>query len=280
MTTKSEAAASLFVVARSGRLFGITVSSQAMGYASHMTDLKQLLNTGDHVALTPFLDDPKAIAKAAGTSKKRVQTATRAFVLHQSAAGDAVVYRWLGTKAVTGVLLGLRDVAKDHPEVDRFCVAVGEQLIEGFSNSDWGFAVETLLQMRPKEALGYCLEHAERTEHKSPGLVGYLARGGDLTKDEERVRAYLARWEGTNHFEGTTRLWLIAKLGDGDAHNELKRLVLEGPMETDSAIRAAQALSNIHDWDLPFGEEGTKMAQERLRQEDVSLPANRVGAPG
>lgn len=238
-----------------------------------MTDLKAILNAGDDAALVPFLGDPKAIAKEAGSAKARVRTATRAFVLHESPAGDAVVYRWMGTKAVTGVLLGFRDLAKDHPVIDRFCVPLGERLIEGLHMNDWSFAVETLLNMRPKEALEYCLEHAKGTDHGSPGLVGCLARGGDLTKAGDGVRAYLSRWEGTEHFAGSTRLWLLAKLGDVEAHAELKRLVLEGPMEPEGAVRAAQGLSNIHDWGLPFGEEGTMMAQEKLRQQDVPLPA-------
>ena len=231
-----------------------------------MPTLKVALDIGDDALVVRLTDSVKEIAKAARGSKTRIRSATRIFALNKSSEGDAQIAKWTQQKVVESVMRGLLDVVREHQEVDRFCVLLGERLLEGIRFSTWSWCVETLLWMRDPKALVYVLDAAEASSHGSPGTINLLARGGDINHQAERIKRYLNRWKNTDRFNKATNDWILAKLGDKSAYNALVKLCLNGSMDADNAMRAAQALSHINQWDAPWGAEGTEIVRSKLRE--------------
>ncbi|NOK84552.1 MAG: hypothetical protein GFH27_549321n13 [Chloroflexi bacterium AL-W] len=232
-----------------------------------MSNLKAALDVGDDILVPKLTTDVKEIVKSTRGSKTRVRSATRVFALNESPEGDAQIAKWLQQKNVESVMLGLHDIVASHEKVDRFCHLLGERLLQGLPSTAWYWCVQTLLLMRHPDALVYVLDAAEQSSHGSPGTIGLLARGGKLKHESERVKDYIARWESTSHLDNATHWWILAKLGDETAYNALINLCLNGPMEADHAMRAAQALSHIHKWNAPWGIDGTEMVRVKLRQQ-------------
>lgn len=230
-----------------------------------MPDLMQVLEESEPADVWSQTQDVKEIARAARGSKTRVRAATRVLAIHQTEAGDKQITRWLGQKVSESVLRGLLDVVRDHEQVDRFCPQLAE-LLPTVRFTAWSNCVSTLLWMRDPEALGHVLRYAEQSSHGSPGTLNLLARGGKIEHEAERVRRLVERFEGTDKLGEPTRWWILAKLGDETMHAALVELCLNGAMDGDNAMRAAQALSNIHGWDAPWGEEGVELVRGKLRE--------------
>ena len=232
-----------------------------------MSDLEAALDVMDDILVIKLTTDVKKIVKHTRGSKRRIRAATRVFALYESPEGDAQIAKWIQQKNVESVMHGLCDIVAYHEEVDRFCHLLGKRLHQGLPSTAWYWCVQTLLLMNHPDALVYVLDAAERSPHGSPGTIGLLARGGELKHEAKRVKDYIARWKGTRHLENATHWWILAKLGDETAYDALVDLCLNGPMETDHAMRAAQALAHIHKWNAPWGTEGTEMVRAKLRQQ-------------
>ncbi|MGD1917450.1 MAG: hypothetical protein ACFCAD_00360 [Pleurocapsa sp.] len=233
-----------------------------------MSNLKTALDNGDDDLVVKLTDSVQEIAKVARGSKTRIRSATRVFALNKSVEGDARIAKWTKRKSVESVMRGLLDVVREHEEVDRFCDLLGEKLLEGIRFSTWSWCVETLLWMRVPKALVYVLDAAEASFHGSPGTINLLARGGDINYEAERIKRYLNRWKNTDMFDQATNDWILAKLGNKFAYNSLVELCLHGSMDADNAMRAAQALSHINQWDAPWGKEGTEIVRAKLQEKE------------
>ena len=230
-----------------------------------MSNLKQLLDAREVEAVWAQTQDVKEIARAARGSKSRVRGATGVLAVHQTEAGDKQITRWLGQKVHESALRGLLDVVREHEQVDRFCPQLAE-LLPTVRFGAWSSCVATLLWMRAPEALGHVLSYAEQSSHGSPGTLNLLARGGKIEHEGERVRRLVDRFAGTDKLDEPTRWWILAKLGDESMHAALVELCVHGAMDGDRAMRAAQALSNIHGWGAPWGEEGVELVRGKLRE--------------
>lgn len=237
-----------------------------------MSELKTALDMGDDARVIALTNNVKEITKTARGSKARIRCATRVLALNQSVEGDSRIAKWTEQKVATSVMQGLFDVVGEHEEVDRFCDLLGQRLMDGSLNRvqgnmigiDWHWCVKTLLLMRDSRALAFVLDYAEQSPHGSPGTLNLLARGGDLKHEAERVKRYVHRWEGTDKLGHATRDWILAKLGDADAYESLIKLCLYGSMDADNAMRAAQAIAHINQWDVPWGMEGTEIVRSKL----------------
>lgn len=237
-----------------------------------MSDLQNALDAGDDKQVVEISSDFKEITKAARGSKSRVRAACRIFAIDESLGGDGQVAKWVRQKVAKSAIRGLWDVVRDHRQVDRFCDLLGELLMSGLKHLGPDApkmpCVETLLLMHDPKALGFVLDEAE--PNGNPGLLKQLARGGELRHEAERVKRFLNHWEGNHIFDDVTGDWILAKLGEERAYQSLVELCISGPMDEDNGMRAAQALSHIHQWDAPWGLEGIEIVRAKLEAKDGS----------
>jgi hypothetical protein len=227
------------------------------------TPLEDALLKGDDDDVLALSRDVREIARAAARAKRRRRRGTRVLIKLDTAEADAQLARWSRQKDAESFMRGVRDLVELDEGVDRLADLLGERLLSGeLSGYAWVWCVESLTFMRRRDALEHVLDWVDRTRRSDFGILMALARGGDLRHEAVRIERFI----GTTTVKSveTTKLWVLAKIGDARAYDELVDLVNHGAMDADHAMRAAQALSHIHGWDLPWGAEGVAQAQRRL----------------
>ena len=229
-----------------------------------MKEIKVALDNGDAEGAIALTQDVKEIARVAKGSKRRIRTATRVFVLNPTSEGDAQIAKWSKQKNADAVMWELSNLAKDYEEADRFCCLLGDRLKE-LRFKAWSLCSDALLQMRDPRALGYFLDYFASSTSTNGALINKLGRARSLIHERDRVMSYLQLWEGSEDFDWQHYNWILAKLGNKAAYQELVELCLTGDTGTEATMRSAQAVANINNWDFFWGKEDTEKIRARLQ---------------